>query len=134
MNYKDKRVLVVGMARSGVAAAQLLCQNGAVVTVNDSKSETELGDSIAPLEGLEIRREFGRPAAEVLNGMDVLVISPGIPDTAGFVVKAKEMGICVFFFSQMKVCYFDIDFQNSRNKFFLILPHFLMYRENHHEP
>lgn len=95
MNFKDKKVLVVGMARSGVAAAQLLCQNGALVTVNDNKSEAELGDNIAALEGLALRREFGKPAADVLEGMDVLVISPGIPDTAGFVVKAKEKGIYV---------------------------------------
>lgn len=95
MNYKDKKVLVVGMARSGIAAAQLLCQNGAVVTVNDSKTAAELGDSIAPLEGLNLRCEFGKSALDLLDGMDVLVISPGIPDTAGFVVKAKESGIYV---------------------------------------
>ena len=42
MNYEKKKVLVVGMARSGVAAAQLLRASGAVVTVNDSKTEEEL--------------------------------------------------------------------------------------------
>ena len=46
MNYENKRVLVVGMARSGVAAAQLLRANGAIVTVNDSKTEEELGSAL----------------------------------------------------------------------------------------
>ena len=46
MNYDQKKVLVVGMARSGVAAAQLLRASGAVVTVNDSKPESELGDQL----------------------------------------------------------------------------------------
>ena len=46
MEWEKKKVLVVGMARSGVAAAQLLRAYGAVVTVNDSKLEKELG---APL-------------------------------------------------------------------------------------
>ena len=43
--YAGKRVLVVGMARSGIAAAQLLCKAGAHVIINDSKAAEQLGDS-----------------------------------------------------------------------------------------
>jgi len=95
MDYEGKKVLVVGMARSGVAAAQLLRASGAEVTVNDSKTEAELGAQLAPLEGLQLERRFGCGAMELLDGMDCLVISPGIPDTAPFVVKAREAGIYV---------------------------------------
>ncbi len=95
MLYENKKVLVVGMARSGVAAAQLLRANGAIVTVNDSKTEEELGDSLSVLEGLQVERRFGCPAMELLEGQEVLVISPGIPDNAPFVVRAREMGIYV---------------------------------------
>ena len=95
MNYEKKKVLVVGMARSGVAAAQLLRATGAEVTVNDSKTEEELGNQLKPLEGLQLERRFGCPAMELLEGKECLVISPGIPDTAPFVVRAKEMGIYV---------------------------------------
>ena len=95
MNYEKKKVLVVGMARSGVAAAQLLRASGAEVTVNDSKTEEELGQQLKPLEGLQLERRFGCAAAELLEGKDCLVISPGIPDSAPFVVRAKEMGIYV---------------------------------------
>ena len=95
MKFEKKNVLVVGMARSGVAAAQLLRASGAVVTVNDSKTEEELGQQLSPLEGLQLERRFGCGAAELLEGKDCLVISPGIPDTTPFVVKAKEMGIYV---------------------------------------
>ena len=66
MNYENKKVLVVGMARSGVAAAQLLRAYGAEVTVNDSKSEEELGSQLRPLEGLQLTRRFGCPAAAFL--------------------------------------------------------------------
>ena len=52
MQYENKKVLVVGMARSGVAAAQLLCKAGAHVIVNDNKTREELGDALAPLEAL----------------------------------------------------------------------------------
>ena len=95
MNYEKKKVLVVGMARSGVAASQLLRASGAEVTVNDSKTEEELGQQLNPLEGLQLERRFGCAAMELLEGKDCLVISPGIPDTAPFVVRAKEMGIYV---------------------------------------
>ncbi|MDO5435498.1 MAG: UDP-N-acetylmuramoyl-L-alanine--D-glutamate ligase [Clostridia bacterium] len=95
MEYTGKKVLVVGMARSGIAAAQLLCMHGAVVTVNDSKTEEQLGEALHALDGSPVIRAFGRGAAELLEGKDCLVISPGIPDTAPFVVKAKEMGLYV---------------------------------------
>ena len=95
MNYEKKKVLVVGMARSGVAAAQLLRAYGAEVVVNDSKTEEELGAQLLPLEGLQVERHFGCAAMDLLEGKDCLVISPGIPDTAPFVRRAKEMGIYV---------------------------------------
>ncbi len=95
MVYENKKTLVVGMARSGVAAARLLVANGARVTVNDSKTEEELGDQLAGLEGLNIERRFGCGAMELLEGQDVLVISPGIPDSAAFVVRARELGLYV---------------------------------------
>lgn len=95
MEYRNKKVLVVGMARSGIAAARLLVSVGADVTVNDSRSANELGEDLDSLTGLPVHREYGKPAADLLEGKDCLVISPGIPDTAGFVVKAKKMGIYV---------------------------------------
>ena len=93
--YNGKRVLVVGMARSGVAAAKLLHKAGAKVVINDSKTAEQLGDALAPLAGLAIECMLGCPAGECLTGIDAMVISPGIPDTAPFVVKAKEMGVYI---------------------------------------
>ena len=95
MNVKDKKALVVGMARSGVGAAQLLCKHGAIVTVNDSKQRGELKTDLSPLDSLPVTWALGRPAMELLEGTDLLVVSPGIPDKAAFVVKAREMGIYV---------------------------------------
>ncbi len=94
-DYNHKKALVVGMARSGVAAAQLLRASGAEVTVNDSKTEEALGEQLKPLEGLRLERRFGCAAMGLLEGQDVLVISPGIPDTAPFVTRAREMGLYV---------------------------------------
>ena len=84
-----------GMARSGIAAAQLLRANGALVTINDSKTEEELGDALSVLRGLQLEWKLGCSAEPLLEGQDVLVISPGIPVDAPFVRKAREMGLYV---------------------------------------
>lgn len=95
MNYENRKVLVVGMARSGVAAAQLLRANGAEVTINDSKTEEQLGNTLEVLKGLKLEWKLGCPADSLLEGQEVLVISPGIPVDAPFVRKAREMGLYV---------------------------------------
>ena len=95
--YAGKRVLVVGMARSGIAAAQLLCKAGARVIINDSKTAEQLGDSLKPLENLPLEWRLGCPAMACLDGIDAMVISPVVPDNAPFVLKAKEMGASTVF-------------------------------------
>lgn len=95
MDYANKKVLVVGMARSGVAAAQLLVKHGAQVIINDNKTKQELGDALAPLTGLPIVEKLGMPATQALEGADAMVISPGIPESAAFVQSAKDQGIYV---------------------------------------
>ena len=52
--FEGKHVLVVGLARSGIAAAELLVRLGAVVTVNDSKPESELGEEVLALRKLNL--------------------------------------------------------------------------------
>ena len=59
MDMKGKRVLVVGMARSGVAAAKLLAQQGAAVTVNDMKTEEAFGGALDELRALGCRFALG---------------------------------------------------------------------------
>ena len=93
MQVANKRILVVGMARSGIAAAKLLCKAGAKPILNDSKEEAAFGDAREELRELPCQWRFGRPAMELLGEAEGVVISPGIPDTAPFVVKAREMGL-----------------------------------------
>ncbi len=93
MQVANKRILVVGMARSGIAAAKLLCKAGARPILNDSKEESAFGDALEELRALPCQWRFGRPAMELLDEAEGVVISPGIPDTAPFVQKAREMGL-----------------------------------------
>ena len=80
MNFEGKKVLVCGMARSGVSAAQCLYELGARVTISDSKAEEKLAEALQPLEGMDIRRCLGDQAQPAdLESYDLAVTSPGIP-------------------------------------------------------
>ena len=94
-NWQGKRVLVLGMARSGIAVAQLLCRFGAVPLLNDRKTEQELGETLAPLRELPCEWHLGEDAETLLPQCDVLLISPGVPIDSPIVLKAREMNIPV---------------------------------------
>ena len=92
---QDKRVLVVGMARSGVAAARLLRALGAQVRIADQKTAAELEGQLEELrlDGIEWR--LGEHAETLLEGMDLVVVSPGVPVTHPAIEEAKRWGIPV---------------------------------------
>lgn len=90
-----KRVLVVGLGRSGVAAARLLQAHGAYVTVTDQKSQDELKEPVAALSGLPIRFQLGGHETSSLLSADLVVISPGVPIHRPFIQEAEGRGIPV---------------------------------------
>ena len=82
------------MARSGVAAAKLLSEKGAFVRINDLKTREQLGKALEPLEGLaDIEWRLGEKPDELLAGMDMLVISPGVPIESEIVKRAESLGV-----------------------------------------
>ena len=93
--WAGKRVLIVGMARSGIAAAQLLCREGARVTVNDMKPREAFGEKLEALADLPVDFRLGEDGIDALKGQDTLVISPGVPIDAPIVKAAREKGIAV---------------------------------------
>lgn len=93
--WQGKRVLVLGMARSGSAVAQLLCRFGAVPLLNDRKTEQELGEALTPLRELPCEWHLGEDAEALLPQCDALLISPGVPIDSPIVLKAHEMNIPV---------------------------------------
>lgn len=78
MEVAGKKILVVGLARSGVAAAEFLVARGARVTVNDSKPESELKDA-ASLRAKGIEVVGGIHPRELFETSDLIVVSPGVP-------------------------------------------------------
>ena len=83
------------MARSGIAAAQLLHSAGAVVTVNDMKPAEAFGEKLDALKGLPVSFRLGEDGLEALKGQDILCISPGVPIDAPIVKAARAAGIAV---------------------------------------
>lgn len=94
MIIKDKKILVVGLAVSGIPTVNTLIQLGAKVTVNDIKKEEQLQKVIEPLAQQDIDFIFGRHPENV-DGYDMLVLSPGVPTDLPFIIKAKERNIPV---------------------------------------
>ncbi|MBX6395496.1 MAG: UDP-N-acetylmuramoyl-L-alanine--D-glutamate ligase, partial [Alicyclobacillaceae bacterium] len=94
--WAGARVLVVGLARSGAAAARLLARAGAEVTVTDRKSDDELGDEAARLAELGVRIVSGGHPPTLFEGKyDFVVKNPGVPYSAYPVAEAQRLGIPV---------------------------------------
>ena len=92
--WMNKKVMVVGLARSGIAAAQLLLRKGAQVTLSDSKALDAFAGALDELAPRCTLRLGERPDAYIAE-QDVIVISPGVPVTVPFIKKAQEIGVPV---------------------------------------
>src|SRR5215467_2940310 len=92
MDLQNKRVLVVGLGRSGAASALFLKSRGARVTVSDSKPEAELHHEILPLLEQGITVETGRHGDRTFREQDLIVVSPGIPFDSPPLVQARSLG------------------------------------------
>ncbi len=92
MELKDKRVLVVGLGKSGVASSLFLKSRGARVTVSDSKPEAELRDEILLLLDHGITVETGGHGDRTFRGQDLIVVSPGVPFDAPQLEQARALG------------------------------------------
>jgi UDP-N-acetylmuramoylalanine--D-glutamate ligase len=86
-----QRVLVVGLGRSGVAAARLCAARGAAVTVTDRKRADELGAALSDLPA-GVVRELGGHRRQSFLSADVIVLSPGVPPLAE-VSAARAAGV-----------------------------------------
>jgi UDP-N-acetylmuramoylalanine--D-glutamate ligase len=93
--FKNKRVLIVGLARSGVAAANLLFDLSAQVSVTDNQDNQATRANAAQLKSDKIKVELGRHSEELVNNSDSLVISPGVPNNAYPVALADKLAIPV---------------------------------------
>jgi len=93
MNFEGKKVLVVGIARSGVAAARLLVSRGAIVIANDRKPESEIREAANELRGLGVMLSLGSHPQSLFENAELIVLSPGVPADLPALETARRAGI-----------------------------------------
>jgi UDP-N-acetylmuramoylalanine--D-glutamate ligase len=93
---KGKRVLVIGLARTGVATALFCAERGAMVTGTDTRSADELGDCVSKLRHAGVQLQLGGYSDAILRGQELVVPSPGVPAEAPLLVKARELRTTVW--------------------------------------
>ncbi len=93
---RGKRVLVVGLARTGVATALFCAARGANVTATDSRTENEIGEAIAPLRTAGISLELGGHRENTFLEQDLIVPSPGVPPDALSLQAARAKRVTIW--------------------------------------
>lgn len=92
-NWNNTRTLILGAARQGIALARWLSRHGSNVTLNDSRSKSELAFAQASLANTNVEWVVGGHPLELLDKTDVLFLSGGVPLTLPIVEEAIKRGI-----------------------------------------
>jgi UDP-N-acetylmuramoylalanine--D-glutamate ligase len=90
---KDKKILVVGLGKTGVSLAKFLQQQGADVTVTDHKSRPELSVQLEHLGDLPVKLDLGGHSPKTFLTQDLVILSPGIPSNLKIFDYARSQGI-----------------------------------------
>ncbi len=90
-----KRLVILGLARQGIALAQYATSAGADVVISDLRNQEQLQESIDSLDGLDINYVLGEHPLSLLEGTDILAISGGVPTDIALVKAAHAQGITI---------------------------------------
>lgn len=103
MNLQGNKVLVVGMARSGISAAKLCRRLGAEVIIQDLKDNDDIRKLVVEFEQLGVNCLIGQNPDKIVLDQDYIILSPGVPTDLAFILKAEENGIKVL--SEVELAY-----------------------------
>ena len=92
-NWNGTRTLILGAARQGIALARWLSRHGSTVTLSDSRTADQLAAAHASLADTNVQWAVGGHPLELLNNVDVLCLSGGVPLTLPIVQEAIKRGI-----------------------------------------
>ena len=90
---RGKRVLVVGLARTGVATSLFCAARGAIVTATDTRTENAIGEALPQLRAAGVHLELGGHSKEIFLKQDLIIPSPGVPADAPLLQTARLNGI-----------------------------------------
>ena len=103
MELKNKRLLVVGLARTGVATALFGAAHGALVTATESRTEAEIGERVPQLRNAGVTLELGGHQEKTFLQQDLIVPSPGVPADFPLLLAARDKGITIW--SEVELAY-----------------------------
>lgn len=95
-DFEGKRVLVVGLARTGEVVSLFAGGYGAAVTATDEKPESELAVTADKLRNRGVKLELGGNLPDLYREQDLVVVSPGVPSNLPLLVNARKAGIPVW--------------------------------------
>ena len=93
--FENKKIFILGLARSGYQAAKYLSERGNTIILNDGKEEEKMDPKqVKELKDLGVQLIFGSHPDDILdNSFDYLIKNPGVPIDHKYVLKARELGI-----------------------------------------
>jgi len=103
MELRGIHVLVVGLARTGVATALFCAARGAIVTATESRAENELGECVVTLREAGVRLELGGHQQKTYLAQDLIIPSPGVPADDPLLQAARARGITIW--SEVELAY-----------------------------
>ena len=103
MDLKGKKVMVIGLGRTGQAVARFLIDQKAAVAINDLRPETDLREEIAALAALPINYCLGGEDQHSLKDFDMVVPSPGVPMDNPLLQQARRWGVHIL--SEIELAY-----------------------------
>jgi len=95
-DLNGKKVLVIGLARTGVATSLFCARHGALVTAVDTRPESEIVEAAAKLRAAEIFLQLGGYSEKNLGGQDLVIPSPGVPADSTILKAARANSILVW--------------------------------------
>ena len=103
MELQGKKVLVVGLARTGIAAARFLARQGVRLKVSEARAAIEVEAAQKALQDLPVEWEWGGHTLRFFEEVDLIVVSPGVPMDLEPLVQARAKGIPVI--SEMELAF-----------------------------
>jgi len=96
IDLAGKKVLVVGLARTGIATALFCAERGARVTATEARPELEIAETAAKLRSAGVTLELGGHRPETFVQQDLIVPSPGVPPMMPALAAARAIGVPVW--------------------------------------
>lgn len=96
-------MLVVGLARTGVATALFCAARGARVSATDSRTESEIGEAIAKLKDAGVILELGSHGEKTFLEQELIIPSPGVPADETHLQAARAKGVAIW--SEIELAY-----------------------------